>query len=62
MIQLIFYTIYIVMRCGILIGDVLRLFPGALGILLGANILSGAIIEYFLFLTMIRKISELEKK
>lgn len=62
MIELIIYTVYALMRCGIIINDVLRLFPGALGIFLGSFVIAGGIFEYFLFLTMIQKISKLEKR
>lgn len=62
MVQLIVYTIYALMRCGIVIISVLTLFSGVLGVFLGAFVMLGAIVEYFLFLTMIQKISNLEKK
>lgn len=62
MIQLIIYTIYAFLRCAVLIGIANREFPGILGFLIGMIIMIGGILEYLLLLTMIRKVSELEKK
>ncbi len=61
MVQLIVYTTYVLLRSAILIAMINRLFLGVFGILSGAIIMLGSIIEYFLFCTMIRKISDLEK-
>lgn len=62
MVQLVVYTVYVLLRCGVLIAIVQELFPGILGIFLGLFVMLGGIIEYFLFLTTIYKVCKLEKR
>lgn len=62
MIQLVIYTVYALLRCAVLIGFINRIFSGILGILFGCIIMIGGFIEYFLFLAIIQRVSELEKK
>lgn len=62
MIELVVYTVYALLRCGVLIAIVQNLFPGIFGIFSGLFVMLGGIIEYFLFLTTIHKVSKLEKK